>query len=95
MLQSLVERSSASEGCGEHGPNDAPEGVTNRVLAIMFATFDTTALTLANALMDLINVQHLDIASSLKEEITGVTARSENGSTMNMLTHLRLMDRRV
>jgi DNA helicase TIP49 (TBP-interacting protein) len=59
----------------------------------MFATFDTTALALANALMGLMNARHLEIARSLRAEAAEVAERFRDGGTMDMLAGLGFIDK--
>jgi cytochrome P450 len=67
--------------------------VTPRLLILMFAAFDTTALTLSHAILDLMYQDQEIYAQSLRAEAIAAIADSKKKWALRDLNRLELMDR--
>jgi hypothetical protein len=73
--------------------DDILEAVTVRLFALMFAAFDTTALTLSQAILDLMTQDQSTYAETMRIEISSLVSQPSDRWTLNSLQSLTLLNR--
>jgi hypothetical protein len=69
------------------------EAVTVRLLALFFAAFDTTALTLSQALLDLMTQDQSIHADIIRTEAQSVLSQNNGSWNLSSLQDLKLLGR--
>lgn len=67
------------------------EATTVRLIALMFAAFDTTSLTLSQLILDVMSQDQVIYANAMKEEAISTIAADDGNWTLRSLQNLKLI----
>lgn len=89
----MVSIYSSTSSATNADPEQILNAVTVRLLALMFAAFDTTALTLSQVILDIITQEQSAYADAMRAEARSVLSQNGNKWSLSSLQDLNLIGR--